>query len=376
MSDSDVLREVGSALRNQRLTLRRSLREAAQDLKIKESYLSAIEDGRADELPGKVYLRGFIRSYAGYLELDETHLWSSVEPGTRSNLVSESVPPPTPFSLSQSPSGLVLVVAGLVAIGAYAAWSYFFVPPTNFTQRTPEVPKEIVQAVKTTDVQKSEPALVASERLQISDRPENNAERLAKNRKNIGFDPVKKNTEKGLLAEPPDTKNGPKKEGDYNLRAVLKKNNHFKQNAQNSLSKPEKLLSTGAKSLSPDKAKKSQIGINRASEINKTDALEQTNKKKNSNSKLPIGRISIRGRVASWLEIKRKNGESLVSRMFRPSETFVLPRERGIMLSTGNAGGIEILLDGELIAPLGLNGSVRRNVLVEPRTLKHIIEKP
>ena len=97
---------------------------------------------------------------------------------------------------------------------------------------------------------------------------------------------------------------------------------------------------------------------------------------KRANSEPPEGPISIRGRVASWLEVKRKNGEVLISRMFLPGEIFVLPRERGILLDTGNAGGIEILLDGELVAPLGLNGSVRRNVLIEPETLDQIIKKP
>ena len=40
IEDSDVLREVGRTLRNQRLALRQSLSEVANDLRIKESYLS------------------------------------------------------------------------------------------------------------------------------------------------------------------------------------------------------------------------------------------------------------------------------------------------------------------------------------------------
>jgi len=41
-----------------------------RDTRIRERYLSALERGAYDELPGEVYARGFLRSYAKYLGLD------------------------------------------------------------------------------------------------------------------------------------------------------------------------------------------------------------------------------------------------------------------------------------------------------------------
>ena len=46
------------------------LREVSELLKIRYSYLIAIEDGRLEDLPGNAYSYGFIRSYADYLGLD------------------------------------------------------------------------------------------------------------------------------------------------------------------------------------------------------------------------------------------------------------------------------------------------------------------
>ena len=46
------------------------LQSVANQLRIRLSYLEAIEDGRYSDLPGTTYAVGFVRSYADYLELD------------------------------------------------------------------------------------------------------------------------------------------------------------------------------------------------------------------------------------------------------------------------------------------------------------------
>ena len=196
IEDSDVLREVGRALRNKRLALRQSLSEVADYLRIKESYLSAIEDGRGEDLPGKAYLKGFIRSYADYLELDLTHLRGSLELGPRSNLVSESVPPLAPTLTSQSPSGFMLIIAGLIAIGAYAAWSYLIVPPENLNPLTNDIPKELSEAVKKTEVKNSASALAAKKEILTSVGPVNNSQVDAQSQVQARFDKVKTKMEK------------------------------------------------------------------------------------------------------------------------------------------------------------------------------------
>ena len=351
IEDSDVLREVGRALRSKRLALRQSLSEVADYLRIKKSYLSAIEDGRGDDLPGKAYLKGFIRSYADYLELDVTHLRGSLELGPRSNLLSESVPPLAPTLPSQSPSGLMLIIAGLIAIGAYAAWSYLIVPPENLNPLTSDIPRELSEAVKQTEVKNSASALAVKKEILTSVGPVNNSQGDAQSRVKARSEKAKTKTEKPSRVELMDVTNRSKKKENLTFKAGSKERRLSEKTIAVTSMKSETIFLPETKFPSPTQVKR-------------------------SNSEPSEGPISIRGRVASWLEVKRKNGEALISRMFLPGEIFVLPRERGILLDTGNAGGIEILLDGELVAPLGLNGSVRRNVLVETETLDQIIKKP
>ena len=46
-----------------------------------------------------------------------------------------------------------------------------------------------------------------------------------------------------------------------------------------------------------------------------------------------------------------------------------MPLSAGIKLSTGNAGGVDILVDGKKIDSLGPVGAVRRNILLDPDIL-------
>lgn len=64
------MRELGQLLRDRRLKLGISLEEVQTKTKIRKRYLQALEDGDWDALPGEVYARGFVRSYAELLGLD------------------------------------------------------------------------------------------------------------------------------------------------------------------------------------------------------------------------------------------------------------------------------------------------------------------
>src|SRR5262249_61207999 len=61
---------VGELLRLTRERLGHELETVANQLRIRLSYLEAIEEARFRDLPGTTYAVGFVRSYADYLGLD------------------------------------------------------------------------------------------------------------------------------------------------------------------------------------------------------------------------------------------------------------------------------------------------------------------
>src|SRR5690606_21627306 len=71
-----TLNEIGELLRRRREELGLSLRDAQTATKIRWRYLEALERGDDSVIPGYVYAKGFLRTYAEYLGLDG---WALVE---------------------------------------------------------------------------------------------------------------------------------------------------------------------------------------------------------------------------------------------------------------------------------------------------------
>jgi cytoskeleton protein RodZ len=66
--------QLGDTLRERRATLGISLEQAAESTRIREKLLVALEAGDYARLPNPGYVRGFVSSYAKYLELDPVPL--------------------------------------------------------------------------------------------------------------------------------------------------------------------------------------------------------------------------------------------------------------------------------------------------------------
>jgi cytoskeleton protein RodZ len=62
--------EIGSSLREARTRRKLELSQIERDTRIRAKYLRALEDERFDVLPGAAYTKGFLRTYADYLDLD------------------------------------------------------------------------------------------------------------------------------------------------------------------------------------------------------------------------------------------------------------------------------------------------------------------
>lgn len=65
---------IGEQLRAARIARGKSLQDVQADLHIREKYLEALEEEKFQVIPGIVYAKGFLRSYARYLGLDEDAL--------------------------------------------------------------------------------------------------------------------------------------------------------------------------------------------------------------------------------------------------------------------------------------------------------------
>lgn len=65
---------LGKILRKEREKQNLTIKDIENGTSIRTLYISAIEDHNYDVLPGEVYLKGFIKTYANYLNLDGTEM--------------------------------------------------------------------------------------------------------------------------------------------------------------------------------------------------------------------------------------------------------------------------------------------------------------
>ena len=91
-----------------------------------------------------------------------------------------------------------------------------------------------------------------------------------------------------------------------------------------------------------------------------------------SQAALPEGtRIVLRARTESWIQVRDRQGQVLFNRVLRTGETWPVPPKMALLLTTGNAGGTEILVDGAATAALGADGAVRRDLALDADAIRN-----
>jgi cytoskeleton protein RodZ len=127
------VQEIGSELKSMREAKGYSLEDVQQATKIRIRYLEAIEAGDLSAMPGMVYARGFIKSYAEYLgvngqELLEKHgLAADREPHPADTGLRKSSAPIASKRSTVSTSRLVPQVLALVGVLAVLTLGYVFI---------------------------------------------------------------------------------------------------------------------------------------------------------------------------------------------------------------------------------------------------------
>ncbi len=289
---------VGAELRAARLRLGWSLEEVAQGLRIRLTFLEAIEAGRIGDLPGATYAVGFVRTYATSLGLDadEVSRRFRAESGEINRKTELSFPAPVPER--GVPAGAVVLLGLILAVGAYAAW-YRFSPVRHEESGTSPVPERLAPLAERTT-----PSHVSPQVASVLP-PANSAAAAA------AITPT--------LPAP---------------AAV----------AAIPVPVPVPVTLTPPPPLVP---------ANPAAPAVVDDS-----------------RVVLKFKANSYIQVREKQGPVLLNRVMRAGESWSAPKDAKLLLTTGNAGGTDIVVDGVAAAPLGASGVVRRDIPLDPEAIK------
>ena len=80
-------------------------------------------------------------------------------------------------------------------------------------------------------------------------------------------------------------------------------------------------------------------------------------------------RITITATADSWVQIQGSDSELVLTRILRAGDVYQVPNRTDLLMVTGNAGALEVRVDGNLAGSLGAVGVVRRDVSLDPDIL-------
>lgn len=356
---------VAAILKGTREQYGRSLRDVAGSLNIRFIYLEAIEAGEFDKLPGTAYAIGFVRSYADYLGLDSKDVVRQFKAeveglGKQTQLVF-----PTPVPESKVPGGALILVSIVCFALAYGAWSFFSGQESQVADLVPEVPERLQPLIDEVATSVPVPGDAASGGVMAEGEPSVGqavpADALPIESPPLEV-PVAESTATSELPPAPSAV-----AGETATESVAETAAPSPVETQVSVAAPEPAPAPAPTPAATIPAAPAAIP---AAPADGTDvaalAIEtpQVYGLENSSS-----RIVLRAVQDSWVQVRNNQDDLLLTRVLRAGDSYRVPNQTGLTLLTGNAGGLELEVDGNPLGPVGPVGSVRRNVALDPARL-------
>lgn len=326
---------VGVELKAARERLGTSRAEFASRLRIREPYIGAIEEGRFADLPGPAYAAGFIRSYADSVGLDGEDCIYRFKQETAADADRTQLRFPEPEAESRLPGARLLAVSVLLVAGVYGGWYYLSNGDRSELELVPPVPERLLA----TD---TVPA-------QVNQRP--TASGAASGAVGLASPNATPTT---AVAAPMRTGGG--------TRAAPEQAEPPPRIAE-AREPAAAAAETTVRQERPPPSPRNEVAALAAPVAPEAD----------TGGTLVVAatgsRVTLRARLDSWVQVSGEDDELLLTRILRTGDTYAVPNRPGLTLLTGNAGALEISVDGRVLPPIGPIGAVRRNVSLDPEDL-------
>nr|MBT6743216.1 DUF4115 domain-containing protein [Rhodospirillales bacterium] len=356
---------VGELLRNCREANHLALSDVAGTLRIRESYLDALERDDLDSLPGPAYAIGFLRSYAEYLGLNGEEAVRLFKKELAGAVPQSDLVFPEPVSESRIPRGGIILVSLVLAGTAYGLWYSLNIGGSGTANIVPEVPKTIAEKPKAEKPKAAKPEVKKS-------ATQNGAVEKAAAEK-IAVD--KAAAEKAVAEKIAVDKAAAEK-------AIAEKIAVDKAAAEKAVAEKIAIEKAAAEKAVVEKAVAKKAAAEKAAAEKAVaekaiPAPAVASVKPKTPAQIPAvvpvevsSKIVVRAKTDSWIQIRNESGNLVMTRILRAGDSYAVPPTKGLQLMTGNAGALEILVDGTVVPPIGPFGAVRRGVSLDADNLR------
>jgi len=323
---------VADQLRMARVNRSLTIDEVAVRLNLRPASIEAMESGAYEKLPGAAYVAGFVHSYARLLMLDGAALVSQLK--VESAVMQPKPVHEMPFKVSQRafPSAGFIWTGLILLLGLLLLWTLTnnkFVPEMSTTELSdPQaLPADVpMDAAEGDEVEAPATAGSAPSAAPVAAAPAPVASTPAP----TAVAPVAAGTT--APATPP-------------AAVAPAAGTPAAATAPVAVAPPAATPSAAAPSPSPSTATPPPAGA------------------------------TIMAKQNSWIQLRDAKGAVVVAKLLRAGESFPLPNTPGLMMTTGNAGGTFITVNGQPSAPLGQENQVVREIPLDAAPLADYLAK-
>lgn len=355
---------VGALLQATRLRLGVELAAVADVLHIRAAYLEAIEAGNYEALPGGTYAVGFIRSYADQLGLDGKEMVRrfKLETGTQPQLSPQPVSFPKPVKTLGLPIGSIVTGVVVAAGLAFAAW--YLLSGNDSATLLPKLPAALNETIDAPaprtaapeaqpkpEATAPEPAMPEPANPEPVETPKPEAAKPVPAPAPAQVAPPKPEAAKPAAVPAPAPVAPPKPAAEAPKPAEPPK-------PVAEVPKPVVAPPAPPRPAVEESADSAPVGPETVARTARVYGEENAG-----------ARVELVATADAWVQVT-ENGSLVLTRLLHAGDRFRVPNRSGLTLMTGNAGGIEVRVDGGRIAPLGNPGQVVRDVPLDPERLR------
>ena len=383
---SDSFQKIGTALRVARKERGLRTADVATELRISADYLRLLESGDFDQLPAPTYVSGFLRSYGKFLGLDGADLagrFYAIK-GDASTTIDYKLPVTAGPPQRSAPAVASLFV--VLALIGYGGW-YWISGPT-----TPDATAESELAIL--DIDNKQPGLM--EKNAIGQKFETVSKTTASIASGdhgatviIGRDGVvaektlpaiTAKVDNGMVAGSGVLNDADNAARTTNHASVTPYSNKPAMNGTTAEAMTPNIIAATSSPLAVVDGNASTqpvTKIARRENINElavtpdpTQQLVPGRAAAVATSRDPDQEVTIRASASSWVEIVRGDGTAVLRKLMKAGETYVVDDGSLLYLSTGNAGGIELVTSGNNIIKIGTIGEIVRDLPLAKNRLR------
>jgi len=341
---------VGKLLSTTRTSRGLDVADVARVLRISQKYLEALEEGRNEDLPGTAYAIGFVRSYAEHLNLDGEEIVRRYKDeaqalGGKTDLIF-----PKPIPDGGVPGAAVLGLGVVLAAVAYGVWYYNSNNDGVAVVRVEAVPEELAVVKDEAPAPQVEPSVPVEDAAPVEEAAPAVVEEAPEVVEEV-VEPVEAVVQDLAAEQAPE------------VPAEAEASAEAPAEAAEVVVEP-----TVEAAVEP--AAEPSAEVSPVLEAPVAPVVQQPVVQEPVASKGP-SRITVRAKSNSWIQVRDNTADRLLfTRLLREGDEYEVPDRLGLRLMTGNAGALELLVDGTLVPAIGEVGEVRRDVELDPDKLK------